>query len=49
MPVLSLSRGVGRAMPYGPSLAIATVLVLLAKPAIEVGLSRLTGQVVNLP
>ena len=46
---LSLSRGVGRAMPYGPSLAIATVLVLLAKPAIEVGLSRLTGQVVNLP
>ncbi len=46
---LSLSRGVGRAMPYGPSLAIATVLVLLAKPAVEFGLSRLTGQVVNLP
>jgi prepilin signal peptidase PulO-like enzyme (type II secretory pathway) len=46
---LSLSRGVGRAMPYGPSLAIATVLVLLAKPAVELGLSRLTGQVVNLP
>ena len=46
---LSLSRGVGRAMPYGPSLAIATVLVLLAKPAVELGLSRITGQVVNLP
>ena len=46
---LSLSRGVGRAMPYGPSLAIATVLVMLAKPAIEMGLSRLTGQVINLP
>ncbi|UYV14195.1 MAG: A24 family peptidase [Phycisphaera sp.] len=46
---ISLSRGVGRAMPYGPSLAIATVLVLLAKPAIELWLSRLTGQVVNLP
>lgn len=46
---LSLSRGVGRAMPYGPSLAIATVLVLLAKPAVELGLSRLTGQPVNLP
>jgi len=46
---LSLSRGVGRAMPYGPSLAIATVLVLLAKPAVEFGLGRLTGQVVNLP
>ena len=46
---LSLSRGVGRAMPYGPSLAIATVLVLLAKPAIELGLSRMTGQAINLP
>ncbi|MEM9372883.1 MAG: prepilin peptidase [Planctomycetota bacterium] len=46
---LSLSRGVGRAMPYGPSLAIATVLVLLFKPAIELGLSRMTGQVINLP
>jgi len=46
---LSLSRGVGRAMPYGPSLAIATVLVLLAKPAVELGLSRITGQAVNLP
>ncbi|MCW5756094.1 MAG: prepilin peptidase [Phycisphaeraceae bacterium] len=46
---LSLSRGVGRAMPYGPSLAIATVLVLLAKPAVELGLSRLTGQPVQLP
>ena len=46
---VSLSRGVGRAMPYGPSLAIATVLVLLAKPAIEFGLSRMTGQAINLP
>ncbi len=46
---LSLSRGVGRAMPYGPSLAIATVVVLLARPAVEFGLSRLTGQPVNLP
>ncbi len=46
---LSLSRGVGRAMPYGPSLAIATVLVLLAKPAVELGLGRIVGQVVNLP
>jgi leader peptidase (prepilin peptidase)/N-methyltransferase len=46
---LSLSRGVGRAMPYGPSLAIATVLVLLAKPAVELGLGRILGQVVNLP
>ncbi|MEQ9096669.1 MAG: prepilin peptidase [Phycisphaerales bacterium] len=46
---LSLSRGVGRAMPYGPSLAIATVLVLLFKPAVEFGLSLMTGQPVNLP
>ncbi|GIW74787.1 MAG: hypothetical protein KatS3mg103_1309 [Phycisphaerales bacterium] len=46
---VALSRGVGRAMPYGPALAIATVLVLLFKPAIEAGLTRLTGQPINLP
>lgn len=38
-----------RAMPYGPFLAIATVLVLLTKPAIESGLSLLFQQPVNLP
>lgn len=30
-----------RAMPYGPFLAIATLLVLVFKPAIEIGLGRL--------
>jgi len=46
---LALSRSVARAMPYGPSLAIATVLVLLAKPAIEQGLTLMTGQRIDLP
>ncbi|MEZ6235221.1 MAG: A24 family peptidase [Phycisphaerales bacterium] len=45
------TRGqVSRAMPYGPYLAAATLLVILAKPAIELGLGRLTGGApVNLP
>jgi leader peptidase (prepilin peptidase)/N-methyltransferase len=30
-----------RAMPYGPFLAVATVLVIVAKPLIEMGLGRL--------
>ncbi len=34
---------VSRAMPYGPSLAIATLLVLFAKPIIEWGLGRILG------
>jgi leader peptidase (prepilin peptidase) / N-methyltransferase len=38
-----------RAMPYGPFLAIATVLVLLLKPAIERGLSLLLHYPVNIP
>jgi leader peptidase (prepilin peptidase) / N-methyltransferase len=38
-----------RAMPYGPFLAIATILVLLMKPAIETGLALLTGAPVRLP
>lgn len=40
-----LARVVGgklnRAMPYGPFLAVATVLVVLGKPLIELGLDRL--------
>jgi prepilin signal peptidase PulO-like enzyme (type II secretory pathway) len=39
----------GRAMPYGPYLAIATLLVFLGKPWVEQGLSRLTQGPVNLP
>lgn len=42
-----LARLVGgklnRAMPYGPFLAIATLLVVFAKPLIEMGLGRMFG------
>lgn len=42
---------VRRAMPFGPSLAIAAVLVLLAKPAIEAWLGRMMhlGGAMDLP
>lgn len=41
----------GRALPYGPSLAIATLLVLLCKPLIEMGLDSLlpAWAPINLP
>ena len=40
----ALGKGkLSRAMPYGPSLAIATLLVLFAKPIIEWGLGRIMG------
>ena len=38
-----------RAMPYGPCLAVATLLVVLLKPVIEVGLSRLLHRPIDLP
>lgn len=38
-----------RTMPYGPSLAIAAILVILGKPAIEWGLTRLLRFPVNIP
>ncbi|MDX2018218.1 MAG: A24 family peptidase [Planctomycetota bacterium] len=43
--------GLRRAIPYGPSLAIASVLVLLFKPLIELGLTKLSGASapINLP
>jgi prepilin signal peptidase PulO-like enzyme (type II secretory pathway) len=41
--------GMLKHLPYGPHLAVATVLVLLCKPLIEMGLSALTGHRVNLP
>lgn len=45
------SGGVARAMPYGPYLAAATMLVVLAKPAFEWGLGRILGAAgpINLP
>jgi len=38
-----------RAMPYGPFLAIATVLVLLTRPLIGDGLSGLFGYQIKIP
>ncbi len=32
-----------RVMPYGPFLAVSTVLVLVCKPLLELGLRKLTG------
>lgn len=36
-----MNRPAGRAMPFGPYLAIASVLVILGRPAIELGLNWL--------
>jgi len=47
--VTSLTRREGTALPYGPHLAAATLLVIYAKPIFEAGLSRLLNQTVNLP
>ncbi len=38
-----------KALPYGPHLAIATVLVVLAKPAVEAGLSLIMSKTIDLP
>lgn len=39
----------GTALPYGPHLAAATLMVLLAKPVFELGLSLLLHRPVNIP
>jgi hypothetical protein len=36
-------------MPYGPYLAVATILVFLAKPLVETALAALTRQPIHLP
>jgi leader peptidase (prepilin peptidase)/N-methyltransferase len=41
-------RGVKRAMPYGPFLAIAMVLVMLGRPLIEMGLSAMMHRPVRI-
>ena len=41
------NRPAGRAMPFGPYLAAATLLVILGKPLIELGLNTLLGA--NIP
>ena len=40
-----------KAMPYGPFLAIATMMVVLGKPLVEIGLGRMFGMStpLNLP
>lgn len=40
---------IGRTLPYGPYIAIATVLVYFGKPGVEWFLSRLVGAPMNLP
>lgn len=48
--LMALRSGAARrTMPYGPSLAIASVLILLCKPLVEGWLSSLLGRTVNLP
>ncbi|MFN0012867.1 MAG: prepilin peptidase [Phycisphaerales bacterium] len=53
--IASIGGGrVRRTLSYGPSLAIATLLVVLAKPLIEMGLNQLVhvppgGKPINLP
>ena len=39
----------GSALPYGPHLAGATLLVLTLKPVVEVVLSSLFGRSINIP
>lgn len=42
--VAQLFRGkLNRAMPYGPFLAVATMMVVLGKPIVEIGLGRIFG------
>lgn len=43
------NRPSGRALPFGPYLAVATVLVMAGKPVVELGLSRVLAASVNLP
>ncbi len=43
------SGRLSRAMPYGPYLAVATILVVLCKPLVEWGLGRMFAMPVNIP
>lgn len=43
------NRPAGRALPFGPYLAVATVLVMAGKPLVERGLSVVLQANVNLP
>lgn len=39
----------GTALPYGPHLALATVVVIFLKPWLEAGLGLISGRSINLP
>jgi len=43
-----MNRPAGRAMPFGPYLAVASVLVILGRPAIELGLNWLLATGVDV-
>lgn len=43
------SGKLGRTLPYGPYIAVATLLIVVGKPGVEWILSRLTGMAINLP
>lgn len=43
------SGRLGRTLPYGPYIAVATLLVVVGKPGIEWILTRLSGVPINLP
>lgn len=43
------SGRMGRTLPYGPYIAVATLLVVVGKPGIEWILTRLSGVPINLP
>ncbi|RMH29607.1 MAG: prepilin peptidase [Planctomycetota bacterium] len=44
-----LGKGGGAALPYGPHLAAATLVMIYAKPAVEAGLSMIAGRTIDLP
>lgn len=44
-----VSGRLGRTLPYGPYIAVATLLVVVGKPGIEWILTRLSGVPINLP
>ncbi|MFM9959086.1 MAG: prepilin peptidase [Phycisphaerales bacterium] len=44
-----LGGRLGSALPYGPHLAAATVVVIFLKPVLELGLGALMGRPVDLP
>jgi leader peptidase (prepilin peptidase)/N-methyltransferase len=48
MKIPPFSR-IGAALPYGPYLAVATVLVVLGKPWVEWGISMIAGRGIDLP